>query len=74
MPKTNVFDAKTHKTVYFYHKNPIIVIKIGENENCFVKLTKIGIEIYNPFVYNVFIAAKNKKPQHWKAGPSRKEI
>ena len=61
MPKTNVFDAKTHKIVYFYHKNPIIVIEIGENENCFVKLTKIGIEIYNPFVYNVFIAAPKTK-------------
>ena len=45
----------------FYHKNPIIVYKIGENENGFVKLTKIGIEIYNPFVYNVFIAALETK-------------
>ena len=36
-------------------------------------MTKIGIEIYKPFVYNVRIAASNPKPQDWKAGPSRKE-
>jgi hypothetical protein len=47
--------------VHFYHKNPIIAYKIGENENSFVKLTKIGIEIYDPFVYNVFIAAPKTK-------------
>ena len=29
--------------------------------NAFVKMTKIGIEIYNPFVYNVFIAAPKTK-------------
>ena len=59
--KTNVFDAKTGESVHFYHKNPIIAYKIGENENSFVKLTKIGIEIYDPFVYNVFIAAPKTK-------------
>ena len=32
-----------------------------ENGNVFVKMTKIGIEIYNPFVYNVFIAATKPK-------------
>ena len=32
-----------------------------ENATPFVKLTKIGIEIYNPFVYNVFIAALETK-------------
>ena len=59
--KTNVFGGKTHRIVGNYHKNPIIAAKIGENGKPFVKMTKIGIEICNPFVYNVFIAASKPK-------------
>ena len=43
------------------HKNPIIMGENWENGSVFVKMTKIGIEIYNPFVYNVFIAATKPK-------------
>ena len=35
--------------------------KNGENAEAFVKMTKIGIEIRKPFVYNVFIAAQKPK-------------
>ena len=37
-------------------------------------MTKIGIEIRKPFVYNVRIAALETYAADWKAGPSRKEI
>ena len=54
--KTNVFGRKTGETVGNCYKNPIITAKNRENAITFVNLTKIGIEIYKPFVYNVFIA------------------
>lgn len=44
-----------------FHKKPIKQKENGNNADRFVKLTKIGIEILKPFVYNVFIAASKTK-------------
>ena len=55
--KTNVFGGKTQEIVGNYHKKIIFIVKNWKNGDGFVKLTKIGIEIQKPFVYNVFIAA-----------------
>ena len=57
---TNVFPAKTGQIVGINHKNQIKLNKNRENADAFVKLTKIGIEIRKPFVYNVFIAASRR--------------
>ena len=59
--KTNVFGGKTGEIVGNIHKNQIIMRKNWNFGNTFVKLTKIGIEIYKPFVYNVFVAASKPK-------------
>ena len=58
---TNVFHTKTRRFVGNYYKNQIKLGENGKNADTFVKMTKIGIEILKPFVYNVFIAASNTK-------------
>ena len=50
------------------HKNPILIRKNWNFGKAFVKLTKIGIEIYNPFVYNVFIAVLETKSRVLEGG------
>ena len=66
--KTNVFGGKTGGFVGNIHKNPIIMGENWKIGDTFVKLTKIGIEIYNPFVYNVFIAASKTKAASLEGG------
>ena len=59
--KTNVFPRKTAEIVWNNYKNQIKMRKNRKNTDRFVKMTKIGIEILKPFVYNVFVAASNPK-------------
>ena len=59
--KTNVFGAHTQVFVPFSYKNQRKQKKNREKSEAFVKLTKIGIEIFLAFVYNVFIAASKPK-------------
>ena len=58
---TNVFDTKTKEIGKFTDKNQIILDIFGRKRKPFVKMTKIGIEIRKPFVYNVFVAASKPK-------------
>lgn len=52
----------------FTHKNLRNHGENSENADAFVKLTKIGIEIRNAFVYNVFIAALETKAASLEGG------